>query len=231
MKFFFCFLLILSLQILGNSQQHALSNSGERVQNCPSTSPMHWIFALDESGSMGTIVPGFPPESKWTKIRNLMNIILPLPPNNLATIYTFDDAATVPDTDYDEYTEYSNPPSISLPLSPFGGTDFRPALIRAIDVILHYSRTHTCFVMISDGGAAYPTFEVEIFKAVRTWMENRSCYFCVLCFYIAPPGTAAPPNYVNMCSQMGSITPFPISFKSRTKAAAVVTVSETNFDK
>ena len=79
----------------------------------------HWIFALDESGSMNGI--------QWTKLKTLMTNIAALLGSvggQKLTAYTFDTRATLPPS---QYIEFANPYSWNsnvLPFSPAGGTDF-----------------------------------------------------------------------------------------------------------
>lgn len=106
----------------------------------------HWIFALDESGSMSGI--------QWTKLKTLMTNIAALLGSvggQRMTAYTFDSRATLPPS---QYIEYANPFSWNsgvLPFSPSGGTDFGQPLIRGIEFILLHRDINTCFVMVTDG--------------------------------------------------------------------------------
>ena len=103
----------------------------------------HFVYALDESGSMRGV--------RWNTLRNTMNYI----GNNLGdnfgkhymTTYEFDSIARSPNF-YHRRPSLFN--SAILHLNG-GGTSFKEALLKGISIISGYLYENTCFNLITDG--------------------------------------------------------------------------------
>lgn len=56
---------------------------------------------------------------------------------------------------------------------------------------------------MTDGHAAYPAVEIELFQMVKEFMEDdQGKKVCVLCFHIKRNNEAAPANFVKMCDEL-----------------------------
>ena len=171
------------------------------TDGCTANSLTHWIFALDESGSMAG--------TQWTNLKNLMNDIADVTTGRMS-VFTFDNVATVPPSEYYLFNSPAGWDSSVLPSSPSGDTDFGEPILRAISIILEYRNSHTCFVMITDGQAPYPEFEIAIYNSVRAWMNDRRCRTCAYCYFIKEKSNSVvPDSYKRLCESIGAQTPIP----------------------
>ena len=168
-----------------------------KVENGFFCNQMHWIFALDESGSMfGT---------KWTKLQSLLTWLkwwLSFWNDfcfQYITAYTFDSRATLPPTQYYEYVSPVDfhPSTINI---NGGGTNFGQALVRGLEFILLHRNINTCWVLITDGHAAFPDIEIDLFMMVKDYMNNKQGKdVCALCYHIKASDEAPPKNFSEMC--------------------------------
>ena len=112
---------------------------------------------MDESGSMNG--------TRWAKLQWLLSwfkwwlgLWHPLCKQEI-TAYTFDTRATLPPAQYFESASPADFNPVAIPING-GGTNFGQPLIRALEFILLHRNIDTCFVMITDGQAAYPAIEI-----------------------------------------------------------------------
>ena len=131
--------------------------------SCKFSKRIHWIFALDYSGSMRRNTP-----TRWSQLKKLVNkyAVTKFDKEGLmdeidhttdfVTAYLFGSKA------YNSIiTRYDIPNGYKLPLpnnaKPNEGTNFKKALAKAISVINKYKYENVCFVMVTDGQAKYPS--------------------------------------------------------------------------
>ena len=165
---------------------------------------MHWIFALDESGSMFGV--------RWTKLQNLLGFFkwwLTIWNNfcsQYITAYTFDTRATLPPAQFYEYVSPSAFNPATIPING-GGTSFGQALVRGLEFILLRRNIDTCWVIITDGHAAYPDIEIELFLMVKDYMNNvKGKKVCVLCYHVKRTTETAPSVFTTMCKKLQAPT-------------------------
>lgn len=186
--------------------------------------------------------------TRWDKAKNLLNLFggfLGSFGYHKMTVYTFDSRATLPPIQYLEYSDPNSWSSAVLPATASGGTNFGQPLIRGIEFILLHRNINTCFVMITDGSAGYPTFEIQLFQLTKDYITNDlNKHFCVLCYFIKGDLSTIPTAYSRLCSSIGASGPIvQYSFISNPTSAqniravepasngGVVEASADNFDK
>ena len=203
-------LLLVSFFLLSIAHQKLASEISQTLirppipSGCTTSSLYHDIYALDESGSMQQT-------DKWANLKSLMNNIAAsdIAANNVEvdrkSVYTFDTVATVPPAQYYLFDDPAGWDSAVLPGTPSGGTKFGPPLLRATEIIDTYRFSHTCFVMITDGQAAYPATEIATFNAKKEWMNDRNCKMCAKCYFIKKDSTSVIPDaYQRLCESIGA---------------------------
>ena len=66
----------------------------------------------------------------------------------------------------------------------FEGTNFSNALSKAISLINSFLYEHVCFVMITDGQAAYPSAKVTEMVNLFNTLKLKRCKVCAKCYFI-----------------------------------------------
>ncbi len=151
----------------------------------------HWVFALDESGSMGG--------SKWADLVNLMTDIrndLVTVPRQYMSVFEFNHFAS-PALAIHELDQTFIPAS-ELTFNG-GGTNFAAALTKAHEIISGYKYEDTCFVIITDGAAAYPAAEVAALNLLLNQFKILDYEGCVICYHIGP---TIPTYYQQLCTDL-----------------------------
>ena len=151
----------------------------------------HWVFALDKSGSMSSLLyPGGP--TVWSAAKDVLDsfyLSLHFLPFHYTSFYTFDHVAHLPEYLHQAPTIGQATDALAAgSIIPGGGTSFNNALLRAIDLIELYLFENTCFVMISDGFSSEPlpatiTQFIGNFKQIR----SNGCNVCSVCLFIRRP--------------------------------------------
>ena len=186
------------------------------VPVCPNH--VHWVVALDRSGSMGWGSP----TNRWEGLTDLVNG----PPGSGLIGQVQDDVLS---TFMFNHAAIEFPPSLgpivhdpvptSLPLAaqtPGGGTSFHAALMRAANIMDDYLWEHTCFVLITDGESFYSQSAVNAINNVRAKI-SRNCDFCARCYFIKEQQSSQiPTNFQRICKDIGApIVTSPVNqFKS-----------------
>ena len=161
----------------------------------------HWVFALDKSGSMNWNNP-----KRWTTLVKLVNDKGGLMDkidhtSDFVSAYTFNSKPS-PNIIYHKNIP-TFPNGWNLPLgggNPTGGTNFAKALQRASAIIFWRRYESTCFVIISDGEAKYPSAQVTALRNQLTAIRKRGCRTCARCYFIQyKKGAKIPKNYERLC--------------------------------
>ena len=168
-------------------------------------SRIHWVFALDKSGSMSWNNP-----TRWTTLKRLLNNKNRLMDqidhtSDFVSAYTFNSNPS-PNIIY-HYNIPSFPNGWNLPLggSPSGGTNFAKALQRASSIIFSRRFESTCFVFVSDGEASYPSAQVTALRNLLASIRRRGCRTCVECYFIQYKyGAKIPKNYRRLCNGLSA---------------------------
>ena len=150
--------------------------------------PYHWIFAVDTNPSMG-----FNLNKVWM-IRWWFRWWLYWwwCPQKIST-FGFSSSATV----NEEFQWDLNPilpPRFSSPQ-----THYSVAIIKALQLIVRYSKMNQCLLIFSDGGDnSFDSAEIEIWNFVRR--NCLECDLCVQCFFMRNfRNQQVPNNYMNTC--------------------------------
>ena len=165
---------------------------------------VHWVVALDRSGSMGWGSPA----NRWQELTELVNG----PPGLLGTMagdrhstYMFNHAAI--DFPWPLGPIVHDPVPASLPLAaqtPSGGTSFHAALMKGVSIMDDYLWDHTCFLLITDGESSYSQSAVNAFNNVKSKIQ-RNCKFCAKCYFIKEQAsTPLPANFQRTCKAIGA---------------------------
>ena len=95
----------------------------------------------------------------------------------------------------------------SLPLddqTPGGGTNFRAALLKAVDIMEEHLTEKTCFILITDGESFYSRSGVSIFNSTKKKIK-KNCDFCSKCYFIKDnERTIIPLNLKRICNDIGA---------------------------
>ena len=91
------------------------------------------------------------------------------------------------------------PPGFSSPV-----TNYAVAIIKALQLVVRYSRMNQCVFIFSDGGDnSFDSVEIEIWNFVRR--NCLRCDLCVQCFFMRNfPFQAVPTNFARTCRDIGS---------------------------
>ena len=83
-------------------------------------------------------------------------------------------------------------------------THYSVAIIKALQLIVRYSKMNQCLLIFSDGGDnSFDSAEIEIWNFVRR--NCLECDLCVQCFFMRNfRNQQVPNNYMNTCRQLGS---------------------------
>ena len=126
----------------------------ENFRTCRKINYIHWVFALDYSGSMTQDSP-----TRWSSLVKTVNDYSPLPSGYMDILDETNDRVSAFLFGSNAYSPMITHTDIGigyqLPLPPNAnvheGTSFSNALSKAISLINSFLYEHVCFVMITDG--------------------------------------------------------------------------------
>jgi len=145
-------------------------NNAELQKKEAKAAPVHYIFALDESGSMSG--------SPWSKLLMSMKSTIEKIASmdagkNLlrVSLIKFDDTASIIHDNYAPGQVNTNLPCRG------GGTIFDPPFNLAASLAAKYISTATIvFIFMTDGGASYPSTGIQALKQLQKSYPNKLKY-------------------------------------------------------
>ena len=192
---------------------------------------IHWVIALDRSGSMNLGTPN----SRWEELTDLVNGdggdpgLLDIMGGDVHSTYMFNHAA-IPFPAVDGGPFEHEPVPASLPLdsqTPGGGTSFHAALMKAAMIMDDYLWDHTCFYLITDGESSFSQPAVDAFNDAKAKIK-QNCKFCARCYFIQEnEDKEIPDNFARICKSIGApiitstVNEFKTDFLQDAEASAV----------
>ena len=157
----------------------------------------HFVYALDESGSMrGT---------RWNVLRTTMSRLR----NNIGdnfgkhymTTYEFSHVAQNPNFNHRRPSLFN----INILNHNGGGTNFNKALLKGISIISGYLNENTCFNLITDGLSSWSVATANLFNSILQRVRRNGCKACAYCYFIKRTVTTQlPTQFKRLCNKIGA---------------------------